>query len=93
MSETAIHSIERERGERRKSRVLSLVDDGSGCIIRCFSLYVNWCDNPSCLILIGRHKKTYLHQLFIEVILYVCIILIGSLRTNILGVIIINIGF
>jgi hypothetical protein len=31
MSETAIHGIERERGgERRKSRVLSLVDDGSG---------------------------------------------------------------
>jgi hypothetical protein len=32
------------------------VDDGSGCIIRCFSLYMNWCDNPSCLILIGGYK-------------------------------------
>jgi hypothetical protein len=32
------------------------VDDGSGCIIQCFSLYMNWCDNPSCLILIGGYK-------------------------------------
>jgi hypothetical protein len=45
------------------------VDDGSGCIIRCFSLYVNWCDNSSCLILIGGHKEAGLHQLLIEVIL------------------------
>jgi hypothetical protein len=58
MSETAIHSIERERGGRGEKV-------GRGCLIRCFSLYVNWYDNPSYLILIGGHK----HQLLIKVIL------------------------
>jgi hypothetical protein len=42
---------------------------GCGCIIRCFSLYVNWCDYSSCLIVIGGHKRTDLHQFLIEVIL------------------------
>jgi hypothetical protein len=81
MSETAIHGIERERegGERRKSRVLSLVDDGSGCLIRCFSLYAIWCDNPMCLILIGGHKGVGLHQLLIEVILYIYREMLGVL--------------
>jgi hypothetical protein len=64
----AIHSVERE-GERRKSRVLSLVDDSRGCLIRCFSLYLIWYDNLSYLILIGGHKRASLHQLLIEVIL------------------------
>jgi hypothetical protein len=44
MSEIAIHGIEREReteGERRKSRVLFLVDDGSGCIIRVLYSYLD----------------------------------------------------
>jgi hypothetical protein len=66
---------ERERGggERRKSRVLFLVDDGSMWLIRCFSLYLIWCDNPSYLILIGGHKGAGLHKLLIEVILvYFC---------------------
>jgi hypothetical protein len=61
MSETAIHSVEREGGRGEKV--------GCGCIIRCFSLYVNWCDNSSCLILIGGHKRAGLHHLLIEVIL------------------------
>jgi hypothetical protein len=64
---------ERERGggggggKRRKNRVLFLV--GSGCLIRCFSLYFFWCNNLKCLILIGGHKGAGLHQLLIEVIL------------------------
>jgi hypothetical protein len=58
MSETAIHGVEREGGRGEKV--------GYGCLIQCFSLYVNWCDNPSCLILIGGHKGD---QLLIEVIL------------------------
>jgi hypothetical protein len=39
------------------------------CLIRCFSLYLIWCDNPSYLILIGGHKGAGLHKLLIEVIL------------------------
>jgi hypothetical protein len=63
MSETAIHGVEREKERGRGEKV------GCGCLIRCFSLYVIWCDNPRCLILIDRHKGTGLHQLLIEVIL------------------------
>jgi hypothetical protein len=57
------------------------VDDSSGCIIRCFSLYVNWYDNPSCLILIGGYKGTDLHQLLIEVILLLLYYCTFSLAT------------
>jgi hypothetical protein len=63
MSEIAIHGVEREREGGRGEKV------GCGCLIRYFSLYVNWCNNPSCLILIGGHKGNGLHQLLIEVIL------------------------
>jgi hypothetical protein len=63
MSETAIHGVERGGGGRGEKV-------GCGCLIRCFSLYVNWCDNPSCLILIGGYKGAGLHQLLIEVILF-----------------------
>jgi hypothetical protein len=63
MSETAIHGLEREREEGRGEKV------GCEYLIWCFSLYVNLCNNPSCLILIGGHKGVGLHQLHIEVIL------------------------
>jgi hypothetical protein len=64
MSETAIHGVKRER-EREWGRGEKV---GCWCIIRCFSLYVNWCDNSSCLILIGGHKEARLHQLLIELV-------------------------
>jgi hypothetical protein len=42
---------------------------GERVLIGCFSSHLRWYNNLSYLFLSGKYKRTYLHQILIEVII------------------------